>query len=303
MEVIKPASLRDELEQIGEWLSTTYSRRPKDGWPSFRGRRSPDARAAIVPPVAPPPTPLPRLHVLLRPGAPNAVVLRRGPTKVFCSIGWDLASDTFSVGQWCKHTIHSRCCDLSPDGKWMLYSALDARKSREIRGTFTAISRAPYLKALWLRSDGWFGKNFSYTAADTPLGRELLESIFGDEESSRVLTPWYRGRVVRDGWSQSKKHGLIKPIGAGWLLRKIVTNAKESHQLLGPDGAAIALPRWEWAEHDAPRERVVWAEGGMIRCASVGPGGLVEPRVLFDACPMRFESIKAPYDGETVLSP
>ncbi len=73
----------------------------------------------------------------------------------------------------------------------------------------------------------------------------------------------------------------------------------ESHQLLGE--TVIDLPEWEWAEVDVPRRRVVWAEQGTLRTAGVTSDGLGEPRLLFDAKPMRFEAIAAPYDDETVI--
>jgi hypothetical protein len=36
----------------------------------------------------------PRLHVLLARDTPYAVILRRGPSKTTCSIGWDRRKDT-----------------------------------------------------------------------------------------------------------------------------------------------------------------------------------------------------------------
>lgn len=40
----------------------------------------------------------PRLHVLFAYEAPTAVVFRRGPSDVYCTVGWDRRDDSFTVG-------------------------------------------------------------------------------------------------------------------------------------------------------------------------------------------------------------
>jgi hypothetical protein len=57
-----------------------------------------------------------RLHVLLARDSDNAVIIRRGPSRKTCVIGWERKSDTFRVGQWLHGRIYERRCDLSPDG-------------------------------------------------------------------------------------------------------------------------------------------------------------------------------------------
>jgi len=84
------------------------------------------------------PKPPPRLHVLMRPESPTAVVLRHGPSGVLCTIGWNLRPDVFTVGQWCRHKIYVERCDISPDGYWMVYFALDGRWKSETLGAWTA---------------------------------------------------------------------------------------------------------------------------------------------------------------------
>src|SRR5688572_2426031 len=64
-----------------------------------------------------------RLHVLLAREAAYAIVFRRGPSKEVCTIGWNRATDEFSVGQWLKGRIYERRADLSPDGKLLIYFA------------------------------------------------------------------------------------------------------------------------------------------------------------------------------------
>src|SRR4051794_10940713 len=91
-----------------------------------------------------------RIHVLLARNAPLGVVIRRGPSNQVCSLLWDRRSDQFQVGQWLKGRIYERRSDLSPDGKHLIYFAMNGRWTSEAKGAWTAISKAPYLKALAL---------------------------------------------------------------------------------------------------------------------------------------------------------
>ena len=74
-----------------------------------------------------------RLKVIVARSAPYAVIFRRGPNDRVCTIGWDLKTDTFSVGQWLKGRIYPHRADLSPDGKYMIYFAADFRRPDKLR--------------------------------------------------------------------------------------------------------------------------------------------------------------------------
>src|SRR5437762_11282439 len=101
----------------------------------------------------------PRIHVLLSRDGHTGVVIRRGPSKRVCTIGWDRRQDTFVLGQWLRGRIYERRCDVSPDGNYMIYFAMNALWDSEAKGAWTAVSRAPYLKAiaLWPKGDCWNG--------------------------------------------------------------------------------------------------------------------------------------------------
>ena len=68
-----------------------------------------------------------RLHVILAREASKAVVFRRGPSDQVCTLGWNLETDTFTMGQWLKGRIYEYRSDLSPDGELMIYFATDYR--------------------------------------------------------------------------------------------------------------------------------------------------------------------------------
>jgi len=104
--------------------------------------------------------PLPaRIHVLLARNAPTAVVIRRGPSKQVCTVAWDRLKDTFAIGQWLKGRIYERRSDLSPDGRHLIYFAMNGKWESETKGSWTAISRTPCLRAigLWAKGDCWHG--------------------------------------------------------------------------------------------------------------------------------------------------
>src|SRR6185503_18327513 len=105
-----------------------------------------------------PPDPA-RLHVLLARDKPLGVVMRRGPSRKFCTLLWDLRTDEFDMGQWVNARLYPLRSDLSPDGRYLIYFALNGRWQSETRGSYTAVSRAPYLKALTLypKGDAWGG--------------------------------------------------------------------------------------------------------------------------------------------------
>ena len=97
-----------------------------------------------------------RLFVILARDGKSAVIFRRGPTRQVLLIKWDLRRDTFELGQWFRGRIYERRCDLSPKGDYLIYFAA---KHVGPFGTWTAISKPPYLTALalWPKGDAWGG--------------------------------------------------------------------------------------------------------------------------------------------------
>jgi hypothetical protein len=150
-----------------------------------------------------------RLHVLMARHAPYAVIIRRGPAKSVCTVGWDRIKDTFEVGQWLRGRIYEKRADLSPDGRHLIYFAGNFIWNSETKGTWTAISRAPYLKAIsiWAKGDTYFG------------GGVFLDNktalLHGHHGPALELSPDIR--IVEDarGWSSSRNLAEgIAPTGA-----------------------------------------------------------------------------------------
>ena len=92
--------------------------------------------------------PAPRIFCIPATRAPVVAVLRRGPSD-WCHVGrWDLELPRYTPGAWFHGTLYPQKCDLSPDGRWLAYSALKANASWPGGTVYEAISRLPWLTAL-----------------------------------------------------------------------------------------------------------------------------------------------------------
>ena len=275
-----------------------------------------------------------RLHVLLARDAPTGLVIRRGPAKAVCTIGWDRKRDTFEVGQWLRGRIYERRSDLSPDGTHAIYFAMNGKWSSEAKGAWTAISRAPYLHAiaLFAKGDCWNGGGLFVDDKTYWLNNGYGHDILTDTTevtraaSSPYVPRWggecwgvYFHRLLRDGWTMRNDLSLgtqtdstvvfEKPLWHGWTLRKLARATIgappgkgvyfDEHELVS-HGRELPHEAWEWADVD--RDRLVWAEGGKLFAAKITATSakrdepLQDVRELHDFNAMTFEPLVAPYD-------
>ena len=347
--------------------------RPRPNRPSRPGRKP--FRKQFLHKFKQRPEPVPaRLHVILAREAPNAVVFRRGPSGRVCTLGWDLETDTFTMGQWLKGRIYEYRGDLSPDGEHMIYFATDFRRPntiaayaeklreeafgprpesgeeydrqmREIRRehegeierfaaspeasspSWTAISRAPYLKALdlWFNGTAWNGgglfmdnrKVWLNTPAPGITVPYCARSGSGFDASQDFPFETYYGgecpgvychRLVRDGWTEKHQaqNSVVyeKPLAFGWALQKLFASGMprngcgvywERHRIINPERRLkIDGSGWRWADYDAPRNRILYAKNGMIFALPVAED-FGAPVMLKNFNDMKFEPLKAPY--------
>jgi hypothetical protein len=270
----------------------------------------------------------PRLHVVLARDSKSAVVFRRGPSRYTATIGWDRKTDQFQVGQWLHGRIYERRADLSPDGKHLIYFAMNGRWSSAVKGSWTAISRAPYLKAvsLYAKGDCWHGGGLFLSRNEFWLndgyGHEPHEE---DPRLLRSLTyPWhehyggeclgvYFVRLQRDGWamkctSPDENGGQTtvfeKRVSGHWLLRKHAHATSDhpvgrgvyfdTHELVNVrTHESVSKEAWEWADVDG--DRIVWAAAGCISAGRLEAKGVRQERTLFDFSSLQPERIAAPY--------
>lgn len=270
----------------------------------------------------------PRIHVIVARDAPVAVVFRRGPTKVAATFLWDLDRDTVTVGQWFKGRIYPMRADLSPDGKHMIYFAMDGRWSSESKGSWTAVSRAPFLKALafYPKGDCWYGgglwrDNHQYWLNDGELKAIRLSSDV--VQTHKIELPAgrtsgecpgvYFNRLMRDGWQFIHQVNIGRHKTEDVFDRRISDNARlvkhfraeldhpegkgvywEEHKIIGPERQLIAaFPEWEWA--DVYSSNILWASAGCLYRGEVGTDGILKETMVADLNGLQFEAIAAPY--------
>ena len=235
--------------------------------------------------------------------------------------------------------IYERRSDLSPDGKHLIYFAMNGRWDSETKGAWTAISRVPYLKAvnLYAKGDCWnggglflsdaqFWLNDGYGHTQLKASSKLKRNAAGnppDYFGGECLTIYYN-RLQRDGWTMHDKEYqgatlFEKKLPGSWLLRKLAFAETghppgrgcywDAHELRHePTGTVLAFPEWEWA--DFVNSRLVWATEGQLRTARLGRGQLLGEKLLHDFNDMKFEAIavhinfmNAPIFPRFVLSP
>jgi hypothetical protein len=273
----------------------------------------------------------PRIHVLVARQAPFAVVIRRGPSKQVCTIGWNLKTDEFKLGQWFKGRIYERSSDLSPDGQFLIYMATKGRHSADVGWQWTAISRAPYLKAigLWgiqlpVDGGGLFGNDREYWISCF----DQHKKVRAPNRLNRIDTPpllaelmvespgVYYPRLLRDGWAANENLAprrewfrrarvavFERPVDDFWILRKFARSTMDhpvgkgcyydEHELEDRStGTTVDAKNWDWA--DVVNQRLLWSRNGAIFTGRLTPNGIADERMLYDFNGMNFESVVAP---------
>ncbi len=272
----------------------------------------------------------PRVHVILARDAAYGIIIRRGPSKSVCTIGWDRQKDVFRLGQWLRGRIYERRCDLSPDGRHFIYFAMNGKWSGKLKGSWTAISRTPHLKAigLWANGSCWNGGGLFMTNStywlNTPISgqeqrqspgklREYKDFPFQERYGGECPGVYYI-RLQRDGWNlirhltdqagDTSSVVFEKPLPKGWLLEKTAHATMyhsvgkgcyyDTHRLIHRERhIELDCPNWEWADLDG--RRLVWVDQGVLYRAEISANGVGFIRQLYDFNPMEFEAIAAPY--------
>jgi hypothetical protein len=265
-----------------------------------------------------------RLHVILARDAKVGVVIRRGPSKSVCTVLWNRDRDTFKLGQWMRGRIYERRCDLSPNGTRFIYFAMNGRWQSETKGSWTAISCVPYLKAisLFAKGDCWHGGglflsnrefwlNDGHGHRELKVASDLRRNLDGHPPEyfgGECLTVYYN-RLRRDGWVMCDEEYqgatlLEKRLPKSWRLRKLAFAEIgappgrgcywDAHELRHEStNTVLAFPEWEWA--DFVDGRLVWASEGKLSASRLGRGKLLGEKLLHDFNGMKFEAIAAPY--------
>ena len=222
------------------------------------------------------------MFVLLARQASVGVILRRGPTDWWHITRWDTQRDAFEPGQWFRGRLYPGKCDLSPDGRLLVYFAGKFRPYEQERGygqTWIAVSRPPYLTALalWPVGDTWGGQGVFYDDRTLLIGAMLPNHPNHPPGSLKVLKYFELKRTDplhdvapcwQSGWQKRNKE-LRKMSGDLTLAREITQFAafpSRSHTpyaLYRSGEEPVALFQAQWADWDQ-RGRLVATVGGRV---------------------------------------
>jgi len=271
-----------------------------------------------------------RLFVLLAREQPVGVIFRRGPSKQVLLIKWNLRKDTFETGQWFKGRVYERRCDLSPNGKFLIYFAA---KQKPPLYSWTAISKPPYFTALalWRKGDcwnggGWFLDNKMIRLNHSPLDDPELRrgfrpgpikiggfAEFGGEDG----TVWDIVRK-RDGWTCDKEGNSVDAGGGrGWALDppqqwtkpgrrghvleqsilgiggKGVPWYQINYRVLKEGGMVLDIGVVDWADWD-DKGNLLFAKDGCIFRQHLSSLHRPSPKKLADFNDLKFENVATP---------
>lgn len=200
-------------------------------------------------------------------------MFRRGPSAWYHVIAWDTARDTFDHGAWFRGRIYEDRCDLSPDGALLLYFALQGRRwNTAYRGSWTAISRPPWLYALtlWPHGSTWGGGGYFWDDRSVVLqggsGTHPDHPVNGVKV---VEGPRRRARpapcVPEAEWSGHDQGGYPVFAAAGKLYRRLPRGDKELADFNGLTPDPVEAPAWAKVPVLAPGGRARGRRGGRAR--------------------------------------
>jgi hypothetical protein len=252
-----------------------------------------------------------RVFVLIPEESDDAVIIRRGPATITGVYRWNVKTDQVESYQWLKGRIFEYFSDVSPDGKYLLYSA-----NKKGCG-YTVISRTPWIKAIsyWQNVGGWGGgiflgrnKYILYDGSDS-YSEFISSDLKSVNRNSNQLTHGvYHDRLLRCGWKVKAQNESVsiffKDIDGNTRLEKIwnrnvYTNQKgkgqfwEYHRLIR-GSVSIEKVDWEWCEYLG--DSLVWVEAGCLYRASLSSDDLsIKSILVYDFNPEKFRETRAPY--------
>ncbi|MEQ8718130.1 MAG: hypothetical protein RIE08_11040 [Acidimicrobiales bacterium] len=98
--------------------------------------------------VSEPPAYTPRIYCIVAERRPVVAVIARGPSDWVRVGRWDVDGAHYEAGAWFHGRLFPQRSDLSPDGRWFLYTAQKPGADWAAGEIYSAISRLPWLHAL-----------------------------------------------------------------------------------------------------------------------------------------------------------
>jgi len=177
-----------------------------------------------------------RIHLIAARKAPTIAILQRKRSKLFHVIAIDTEALRITEGSWFRGKLYPMRCDVSFDGKFMVYLAMGASGK-----TWNGICQLPWLTTLidaentgtWfgggyfasgrvLRTNGWQLTDTVSHQATVPFRLEAYKSRYGGEDLGVVYE-----RFERDGFTR---------LGENWGTERKLNTRKYQIECVGDDG-------------------------------------------------------------------
>ena len=121
-----------------------------------------------------------RIHAILAREADKAVVFRRGPSSKTAILEWDLKADKFKLGQWFYGSFYPYRCDISPDGRHLVYFAAKYGRGSSIDKYIAERVEAEVGPFSWGNHSSYFRRR-DEIAADAKTGKEIERQVRAGE--------------------------------------------------------------------------------------------------------------------------
>lgn len=198
-----------------------------------------------------------RIHAILAREADVAVVFRRGPSSKTAVLSWDLRTDKFVLGQWFYGSFYPYRCDISPDGRHLVYFAAKYGRSSSMERYVTARVEAELGKFSYLDSRGHVKKymaRFNEIANDSATRRERERQIKTGEYSDC-------------SWTAISRVPYLKAVslwfnGTGWNGGGLFIDNKKIAVNHAPGGSVRAIVGGGFSEVPPPRFCRHWGYAG-----------------------------------------
>jgi hypothetical protein len=249
----------------------------------------------------------PRIFCIPALDAPVLAVLRRGPST-WSHVGrWDTERGIYESGAWIKANVYPQRCDVSPDGRWLVYFTLNSRGSWSAGTTFIAVSRLPWLTALaaWGTCGTWSrGAHFVHDRSRHELGepdegdaRALVRryglacnspsSFAVERRRGWTETPQTPTRAERDLWDERRADHIVmtkpRPGGGRALLVQgrfaafragpIHNEPRQARYTLRTANTLLPLDDVQWADWDTHGRLLIATNDGKLQARNLTDDG------------------------------
>jgi hypothetical protein len=231
-----------------------------------------------------------RIHLLAANNAPVVIIIRRKPSRWFHILRWNTQTDQIESGSWFEGRIYPFRCDVSFDGRFMVYFAMGS----DARSTWTGVCEPPFLHTVaeWRQPSTYDGGGI-FWEKNLLFVNPVLNKVGSGHESLPFATEHFPighvsgdqmlyCRMERDGYQLNRPFGkekdkMLDPDDPEWTMRP--TNQHpwlrmkyRQRSSLGtsfvfdlPDYPNLLDHQVTWATYDSLGQLLIAREGVLYR--------------------------------------